>query len=78
MAFGGHDLYPTTADKAAALAFSVVMNHPCVDGNKRAGHAAMETFLVLNGRELDADVDEQERVVLGVAAGEIEREQFNE
>jgi prophage maintenance system killer protein len=31
------------------LCFSLVMNHPFVDGNKRIGHAAMETFLVLNG-----------------------------
>src|ERR1700682_5016996 len=44
MAFGGQDLYQTAAEKGAALAFSLVMNHPFVDGNKRVGHAAMETF----------------------------------
>jgi death-on-curing protein len=76
MAFGGQDLYPMLADKAAALAFSLIKNHPFVDGNKRVGHAAMETFLVLNGHELSASVDEQERVVLGVAAGTIGREEF--
>jgi death-on-curing protein len=32
------------------------MNHPFVDGNKRTGHAAMETFLVLNGLEISASV----------------------
>src|SRR5438477_8651404 len=78
MAFGGQDLYPTLADKAAALGFSLIMNHPFVDGNKRIGHAAMETFLVLNGYELDAPVDEQERIVLQVAAGELSREDFVE
>jgi death-on-curing protein len=78
MAFGGQDLYPTLADKAAALAFSLVMNHPFVDGNKRVGHAAMETFLVLNGHELIASVDEQEAIVLRLAAGELEREPFTE
>src|ERR1043166_4736876 len=61
MAFGGHDLYPTIADKAAALAFSLVMNHPFIDGNKRIGHSAMETFLVLNENELIAPADEQEK-----------------
>jgi death on curing protein len=76
MAFGGQELYPTLADKAAALGHSLVMNHPFVDGNKRVGHAAMETFLILNGHEIAADVDEQERVVLGVAAGTISREDF--
>ena len=44
MTFGGVDLYPTVEAKAAALAFSLVMNHPFLDGNKRIGHAAMETF----------------------------------
>lgn len=43
--FGGADLYPTVAEKAAALCFSLVQNHPFVDGNKRVGHATMETFL---------------------------------
>jgi len=76
MTFAGRDLYPTLADKAAALGYSLVMNHPFVDGNKRVGHATMETFLVLNGHEIAADVDEQERVVLGVAAGTISREDF--
>jgi death-on-curing protein len=38
----------------------------------------MEIFLVLNGQEIDADVDEQERVVLAVAAGEMTREQLTD
>jgi death on curing protein len=76
MAFGGEDLYPTAADKASALGFSLIKNHPFVDGNKRVGHAAMETFLVLNGYEVRAGVDEQEQVILGVAAGMIRREEF--
>ncbi|HAG83132.1 MAG TPA: type II toxin-antitoxin system death-on-curing family toxin [Cyanobacteria bacterium UBA12227] len=78
MTFGGEDLYPTLADKAAALGFSIVMNHPFVDGNKRTGHAAMETFLVLNGMEISASVDEQEQVILALASGNSERESFVE
>jgi death-on-curing protein len=76
MAFGGQDLYPSLAEKAAALGFSLVCNHPFVDGNKRVGHAAMETFLVLNGWELVAGVDEQEQVILRLAAGTLERDEF--
>ena len=38
----------------------------------------METFLVLNSYEIDASVDEQERVVLQVASGELERDKFTE
>jgi death-on-curing protein len=71
--FDGSDLYATLIEKAVALAFSLVQNHPFVDGNKRVGHAAMETFLVLNGSEVDAPVDDQERLMLGLAAGQIGR-----
>ena len=74
--FGGDDLYPGVIEKAAALGFSIVMGHPFVDGNKRTGHAAMETFLVLNGYELSAPVDEQERVMLALAAGDLSRDDF--
>ncbi|MEA2165252.1 MAG: death on curing protein [Thermoanaerobaculia bacterium] len=75
-AFGDHDLYPTLAEKAAALGFFLIQNHPFLDGNKRIGHAALETVLLLNGHELAASVDEQERIVLSVARGELDREQF--
>ncbi len=74
--FGGEDLYTGVIEKAVALGYSIVMGHPFVDGNKRAGHAAMETFLVLNGYELRADVDEQERVMLELAAGDLSRDAF--
>ncbi len=76
MTFDGQDLYPCLPTKAAALGFSLIRNHPFVDGNKRIGHLAMEMFLVLNGHELDAGVDEQERIILGLAAGELSREEF--
>jgi death on curing protein len=78
MTFDGEDLYPSLLEKAAALGFSIIMNHPFVDGNKRTGHAATETFLVLNGMEINASVDEQERVVLAIASGELGREAFVE
>lgn len=76
MTFAGEDLYPTIVDKASALGFSIVMNHPFIDGNKRTGHATMETFLLLNGLEINAYVDEQERVILALASGELERDAF--
>jgi death-on-curing protein len=78
MTFGGEDLYPTIVEKAAALGFSLIRNHPFVDGNKRTGHAAMEVFLILNGYEIDASVDEQEQVILQLAAGELKRKAFTE
>jgi death-on-curing protein len=71
--FEGQDLYPTLVEKAAALGFSLIQNHPFVDGNKRVGHAALETYLLLNGHELRASVAESEAVVLRVAGGQCSR-----
>jgi death-on-curing protein len=67
--FGGADLYPELADKAAILGFALIQGHPFTDGNKRVGHAAMEAFLMLNGFQLTASVDEAERAILSVANG---------
>jgi death-on-curing protein len=52
------------------------MNHPFSDGNKRVGHAAMETFLILNGYEIKAPVDEQVQIFLDLAAGNLTRKAF--
>lgn len=76
MTFDSEDLYPSLIDKAAALCFSLVMNHPFVDGNKRVAHAAMETVLLLNGFEVSAPVNEQEEVMLGLAAGQVSRSEL--
>ncbi len=78
MTFDGVDLYPDLPAKAAALGFSLIANHPFLDGNKRVGHAALETLLVLNGFELDAPIDEAEQVILDVAAGVYTRAQFTD
>ena len=78
MTFGGEDLYPTVFDKAVALGFSIIMNHPFIDGNKRTGHAAMETFLLLNGMEINASIDEQEQIILEVTSGKLGRDAFVE
>jgi death-on-curing protein len=76
MTFGGRHLYPTLVEKAAALGYSLNMNHGFQDGNKRVSHAATEMFLLRNGYEIEAGVDEQEDVFLRVAAGRMSREEF--
>lgn len=72
--FDGADLYPDLIAKACALCFGLVRGHAFVDGNKRIGHAAMELFLLLNGARLVASVDEQEKLILDLAAGLLSRE----
>lgn len=74
--FSEYELYPSLPEKASALGYFLIQNHPFVDGNKRVGHAALETVLVMNGLELSASVEEQEEVVLAVARGELSRETF--
>ena len=76
MVFGGEELYPSLAEKAAALGLAIIHHHPFVDGNKRTGHAAMEAFLLLNGFEFNASVDESEKIVLRLASGELSRQEF--
>jgi len=70
--FGGEDLYPDAAAKAAALMHSLVLNHPFVDGNKRVGAHAAIVFLEANGWECLATSEDLVDVTLGVASGEIE------
>jgi death-on-curing protein len=74
--FSGRELYPSAAEKAAALCFSLVANHPFIDGNKRTAHASMEAFLMLNGFHIEASVDDQEQLMVGLATGSISRERL--
>jgi len=72
--FGGEDLYPDHASKAAALMHSLVMNHPFVDGNKRVGAMAAELFLVANGQDLLATDEDLIGLTFAVARGEVSAE----
>ncbi len=46
--FGGVDLYPTLADKAAHLLYFIIKDHPFSDGNKRIGCLLFLLYLHLN------------------------------
>jgi death-on-curing protein len=74
--FVGKSLYPKLADKAAALAFSLVMNHPFADGNKRTGYVAMMRFLSRYGHTITGPLAEYESAFLRLAAGELDREKL--
>ena len=76
MSWSGQDLYPSLEEKGAALCYSLVRNHPFVDGNKRISHAAMEIVLLLNGRSIVAEVDDSEQMMLRLAASEASREEL--
>jgi death-on-curing protein len=78
MTFDGNELYPSLAEKAAALGFSLIQNHPFTDGNKRTGHAAMAMFLAINDYKINASIDEQTEIILSVASGKLSRNGFTE
>jgi death-on-curing protein len=72
--FGGEDLYPDLAAKAAALMHSLVLNHPFTDGNKRVGAHAALVFLKANAVTLDLSPAELTGLTLAIARGEVEAE----
>jgi death on curing protein len=76
MTYGGEDLYPDVAAKAAAMMHSLVMNHPYVDGNKRVGAHAALLFLTANGYQAEILSGNLEEITLAVARGELDAEAF--
>jgi death-on-curing protein len=72
--FAGEDLYPTAFEKAAAIAESLIINHPFIDGNKRTGMLAMVTVLLEYNFALTATEDEMYNFTISISTGEIKFE----
>ncbi|MBF0245248.1 MAG: virulence protein RhuM/Fic/DOC family protein [Planctomycetes bacterium] len=56
--FGGNDLYPNVASRAAHLLYFVIKNHPFADGNKRSGSFLFLWYLRRNAHHLAKPVDQ--------------------
>ena len=76
--FAGEFLHKDITSMAAAYAFHICMNHPFIDGNKRAGTAAMIAFLSDNGWSFNATADEAVPMILEMAAGKVDKTAFTE
>lgn len=50
--------YADVVEEAAALAESLLINHPFLDGNKRTAYAACAVFLKINGLKIRASSQE--------------------
>ena len=74
MTFDQKDLYKTPVEKAAALIESLISNHPFIDGNKRIGYFMMRYFLLENGVDIEANLDEKYDFVLKIAQGQFQFE----
>lgn len=76
--FDGDDLYPSPFEKAAALAESLIVNHPFIDGNKRTGTLAMISFLMECGYKIIAAENDLYNFIISISTGEIKFEQIVE
>ena len=76
--FDGNDLYPTLIDKAAHLTYSLIKNHPFIDGNKRIGVTVMIIFLKANGIEIACTNEELTALGWGLADGSITKSELAE
>jgi death-on-curing protein len=65
--YSGIERYKTIIDKAASLIFSIIKNHPFIDGNKRTALVSGEVFLRINGYSLDMLEKELVKMALDVA-----------
>ena len=76
----GHDLYPSTYDKASGYAHGIITRHPFMDGNKRTGLLAAFTFLEINGYLAAASLSNDEIVSIGLrtARGMMERDDITD
>ncbi|RJQ56418.1 MAG: type II toxin-antitoxin system death-on-curing family toxin [Actinobacteria bacterium] len=65
--FGGKELYPTLFDKAGAIFYQMIKNHPFVNGNKRIAVTSLLVFLHINGYWLRVDNEELYEIAVWVA-----------
>ena len=74
--FDGKELYASPYEKAAALAESLIVNHPFADGNKRTGMLAMIALLKEYHIEMKADSAALYACIIAVATGSLNQEQL--
>jgi len=67
---------PDLATLAASYAWGLARNHPFVDGNKRTAYVVCRTFILLNGRDLEASPEEKYLTFLRLAKGRTSEEEL--
>jgi death-on-curing family protein len=74
---GSYRKYPTVEMAAAALAHSVIHNHPFYNGNKRTALVSMMSFMDENGLVLTSSQDELFRWTVRVAGHKLGAHKFH-
>lgn len=67
----GREAHPTLLEKCAVLEYSIIQNHPFVDGNKRTGFAAVHLMLLINGYDLNSTAEEEIAMAENIASGKM-------
>ncbi|MEO6731206.1 MAG: type II toxin-antitoxin system death-on-curing family toxin [Ferruginibacter sp.] len=74
--FGGEDLYPTVCERAAAIAESIIINHPFIDGNKRTAFLVMLAILETGKIEINNSNNDIYTFVIQISTGEVRFDQI--
>ena len=74
----GKDMYEGVFKKAAVLAYSIIKNHPFVDGNKRTGLHSALAFLELNGHVTEIKSKSLVKLGLDIANNKVKLEEVAE
>lgn len=72
--FAGELLHPNIYEQAAAYLFHLTMNHPFIDGNKRTAFAVMDTFIRVNGYQLNFSNEDAYNLVIKVANHQLDKQ----
>ena len=68
--FNNEELYPSIQGKAARLCYSIINNHPFIDGNKRTGILVMLIFLKVNHVIIQCQDKDIIDLGVGIAGGQ--------
>jgi death-on-curing protein len=74
--FDQQDLYPSAAEKAAAVFESIIINHPFIDGNKRIAYLLLRLTLLESGYDISATQDEKYDMTIAASKGDIRIEEI--
>lgn len=67
--YDNEELYPSIQGKAARLCYSIINNHPFIDGNNRIGILTMLVFLEINNIIINCVNEDIINLGLGIASG---------
>jgi death-on-curing protein len=74
--FASEELYPSCFEKAAAIAESIILNHPFLDGNKRTGLLLCEAILETDGWTIQASTNLIYDFIVNISAGQLTFEEI--